>query len=86
MNGRKFTASNGGTIFLPAAGFGGWEDDVFQDVGNSGTYWSSNLSLPSDSSTPYISPVAFPLLFGRDYVGGYEESRAFGLSVRPVVE
>ena len=39
VNGRKFTGPNGGTIFLPAAGYR-WLGE-FHDVGSFGNYWSS---------------------------------------------
>ncbi len=42
VNGRKFTASNGNSIFLPAAG-GIW--DELYNVGSYGYYWSSSLYL-----------------------------------------
>ncbi len=41
INGCKFTGSNGGTIFLPAAG-GRWDSSLWY-VGSSGDYWSSLL-------------------------------------------
>lgn len=41
VNGRKFTGPNGGTIFLPAAGWRGGEVYL---VGDTGYYWSSTPS------------------------------------------
>ena len=41
VNGRLFTASNGGTLFLPAAGYR-WDDEL-SGVGSYGYYWSSSL-------------------------------------------
>ena len=48
VNGRLFTASNGNSIFLPAAG---WRhDDVLDSEGISGGYWLSSLG-----SGPYLA-------------------------------
>lgn len=46
VNGRLFTASNGSSLFLPAAGCR-WLDGLY-DAGSDGNYWSSSLytSLP----------------------------------------
>ena len=81
VKGRKFTGSNGGTIFLPAAGFR-W-DGGFRHVGSYGYYWSS---------TPYGEYHAGGMYFYSDYAGWdhfiyrydglYGRSR--GHSVRPV--
>lgn len=73
VNGRKFTGSNGGTIFLPAHGYC-W-DDVFLGLFSSGSYWSS---------TPYDEFGAYGLHFSSNYAGRLETSRYYGLSVRPV--
>ncbi len=72
--GGKFTGPNGGTIFLPAAGFHDY--DKFPNVGCGGDYWSS---------TPIFELTAYTLDFSgsgaRWSGGGY---RPFGYSVRPV--
>ena len=77
VNGLLVTASNGNSIFLPAAGFmsqhyfGGLDEECF--------YWSSSLwKLPD---------MAFCLNFGPGD-GYYTDcfNRSFGLSVRPVSE
>ena len=47
VNGRKFTASNGNSIFIPAAGYFG--DGSVNNVGNYGFVWSSSLY----TSRPY---------------------------------
>ncbi len=78
INGRKFTAPNGGSIFLPAAGYR-WSDGTY-DVGSYGDYWSSTQS-------PNGSYDAYRLYFGSggtywDYYG----YRSYGQSVRPVTE
>lgn len=74
VTGGKFTGPNGGTIFLPAAGFR-W-DDAFISVGLWGCNWSS---------TPYGEPAAYVLGFdseGADW--GKYWGRSGGRSVRPV--
>ena len=75
VNGRKFTGSNGGTIFLPAAGHR-WAGQFYY-VGSDGFYWSST---PGDEST------AYELGFGSSYAGwgSSDFRRNLGLSVRPV--
>ena len=77
INGRKFTAPDGGTIFLPAAG-DRWYDDAI-GVGNDGYYWSS-MQSPNDSYYAYC------LYFLSDnmYWGHYDRNN--GRSVRPVTE
>ena len=74
--GRKFTGSNGGTIFLPAAGcrLGG----ELHYAGDRGYYWSSTLSW----RYPYF---ACSLYFGSgsaDWAHYYY--RSYGFPVRPV--
>ena len=73
VNGRKFTGPNGGTIFLPAAGYR-WTGE-FGNVGSGGYYWSS---------TPGDEHNAYELGFGSG--GAYwDGSNRYGeQSVRPV--
>ena len=73
VNGRMFTGSNGGTIFLPAAGRR-W-DGGFYVVGSSGFSWSS---------TPYDGYGACVLYFDSYGAGWSYGRRSLGLSVRPV--
>ena len=49
VNGRLFTASNGNTLFLPAAGY--YYSDGYNDGGGFGHYWSSSLNSgrPTDA-------------------------------------
>lgn len=47
VNGRRFTGSNGASIFLPAAGYR-WIDDLYI-VGSYGRYWSSTLGELGDA-------------------------------------
>ena len=77
MKGRLFTAANGNTLFLPAAGYRKDLSHIVADV--SGYYWSSLLyTYPSFAS--YLS-------FDSEYCGiGDKKLRCFGFSVRPVRE
>lgn len=75
IEGRLVTASNGNSIFLPAAS--GWEDTSL--LGPLGIYWSSSLY------TGY-SWVAWYVYFNSDGVSSDYLDRYFGFSVRPVSE
>ena len=77
INGRKFTAPNGGSIFLPAAGY--HRDDRTNGVGRYGNYWSSTQN-PDDSYYEYY------LHFHSDDTDWNNNSRDYGRSVRPVSE
>ena len=76
VNGRKFTGSNGNSIFLPAAGYR-WDGELY-DAGDWGGSWSSTL----DESRPYGARY-FLFYSGNTYWfdWGY---RYHGLAVRPV--
>ena len=75
INGREFTGPNGGTIFMPAAGYR-WGSDL-SSRGSGGDYWSSTLdeSYPDD---------AYILGFSSSGVSTGSGSRNYGESVRPV--
>lgn len=75
--GRKFTGSNGGTVFLPAAGHR-W-DEGLDGEGSGGLYWSSSLV----ESYPYC---AYYLNFYSGGAGWYYGYYGLddGHSVRPV--
>ena len=76
VNGQLFTASNGNSIFLPAAGYR--YGSSLLDVGSYGDYWSSSRN----TDTPRY---AWYLWFDSDYKIMYSDSqRRCGLSVRPV--
>ena len=77
VSGRLFTAANGNSLFLPAAGYR-WGGEL-NDAGSDGRYWSSSLY------TGY-SLFAWRLYFysGDTYVDG--NNRFYGFSVRPVLE
>ena len=78
INGRKFTAPNGGSIFLPAAGYR-WHDALGR-VGYDGNYWSS-------SQDPSYSVGAYGLSFHSGGMGWNDDSNRYeGHSVRPVTE
>ena len=74
VNGKKFTADNGSSIFLPAAGF--YREFRLESSGSSGIYWSSSL---------YNAPnMAWDFFVQMDRHGIGESYRYEGLSVRPV--
>jgi hypothetical protein len=77
IKGRKFTAANGGSIFLPAAGER--RNDNAGGVGWCGNYWSSTQN-PDDSYYEYY------LHFHSDDTDWNINSRDYGRSVRPVSE
>ena len=67
-----FTASNGNSLFLPAAGYQG--GSFLVPGGSDGYYWSSSL---------YSENPSRAMFFDFNYGTG-DDNRAFGLSVRPV--
>ena len=77
VTGRLVTATNGNSIFLPAAGLR--YDTDLDHPGNYGDYWSSSLY----TGYPYYAWYVF---FASSYVYRYYGYRYFGLSVRPVSE
>ena len=74
VNGRKFTGPNGGTIFLPAAGYRLY--DELRSLGSWGYYWSSTLN---GSNPDHACSLDFGS--GSAYWGG---NRGYGRSVRPL--
>ena len=75
VNGRLFTANNGNSLFLPAAGRR-WYDEL-SSAGSYGYYWSSSLHTGYPSNAWYFN-------FSSGYAdvdGGY---RYYGRSVRAV--
>ncbi len=78
VNGRLFTASNGNSLFLPAAGIR--TGNNFTQAGSKGFYWSSSLyNLYEDD--PSLSKT---LLFASGSCSVSASSRCNGLAVRPV--
>lgn len=74
VNGRLFTATNGNSLFLPAAGYRDYSS--LYGAGSSGYYWSSSL----DTDYPYSAW----LFYFSGYYGMYDSDRNYGRSVRPV--
>ena len=76
VNGRLSIASNGNSIFLPAAGIYRWGDELFGAEGD-GDYWSSSLytDFPND---------AWSFVFNSSGQYMYDGSRFDGLTVRAV--
>lgn len=52
VNGRKFTASNGNSIFIPAAGQRSDSSFIYQ--GSDATVWSSSLYTPSPDESRFL--------------------------------
>ena len=75
VNGRLFTATNGKSLFLPAAGY--YNGSSLLSAGNYGNYWSSSL----DTSFPY---GAWDVYFFSDSYYMRDGSRNCGRSVRAV--
>lgn len=74
VKGFRVYASNGNSIFLPAAGC--MNGTKRQEEGEGGFYWSSSVNTSMPSS-------AYNLNF-RGYDSEWTASRAYGFSVRPV--
>ena len=75
VNGRKLTAANGRSLFLPAAGYR-WDGD-WNDAGTRGYYWSASLN------TDYPNYAwSFSLNAGGQLM--YSRDRGYGRSVRSV--
>ncbi len=74
--GYEVKASNGNSIFLPAAGYR--HDDVLFDAGSFGCCWSSSLGTDYPGS-------AWIVRSGSVYVCGIGDDRYWGRSVRPVL-
>ncbi len=76
VSGRLFTGKNGGSIFLPAAGYR-WGGDLYY-AGEYGDFWSS-------TQYPDYSRSACYLHFGSGLADWHYDPRSYGQSVRPVV-
>ncbi len=78
VNGRLFTANNGRSIFLPAAGWRG--DTLLNFAGSTGNYWSSSLYTDSPYYAYYLDFIS-----GGVYIDNGSR-RYRGHTVRPVRE
>ena len=76
VEGRLFTAPNGGSIFLPAAG--NHSDELYGD-GERGCYWTSTLKSGTQR-------YAWGIDFNETRQRTYDFGRFYGLSVRPVAK
>lgn len=72
--GQLFTATNGNTLFLPAAGYRFGND--LENAGNCGHYWLNAINI----NTPYF---AYNFNFGSG-ANTYSDARCYGRPVRPV--
>jgi hypothetical protein len=77
VNGLLFTAANGNSLFLPAAG-DRWNEE-FENALIWGLYWSSSLNTSNPSE-------AWDCYFNLDYNSVSTNGRFYGQSVRPVRE
>ena len=77
VKGRIVTATNGNSIFLPAAGRR-YSTNLY-NAGSYGYYWSSSLHTDGPSYAWYV-------YFYSDFVIRYYYYRYLGISVRPVSE
>ncbi|MDY6372088.1 MAG: hypothetical protein SPL12_07335 [Bacteroidales bacterium] len=75
VNGRKFTAPNGKSLFLPAAGYR-WDGELY-DAGEYGDYWSSSLGADGPDGAWYFG-------FSSGGQNMYYDTRYDGQSVRAV--
>ena len=75
VSGRKFTAANGKSLFLPAAG-GRWDGSLI-NAGSNGYYWSTSLYTDFPS-------YAWNCNFNSGDVGMYDGNRNGGHTVRAV--
>ena len=68
VNGRRFTGKNGGTIFLPAAGYR--KDGVLYNVGTEGNYWTCTLQ-------DFMNELAVSFYFNSNKVECYYWGRCY---------
>ena len=74
VKGYRVTATNGNSIFLPAAGYK--DGTTHKEAGTGGFYWSGSLDRT-------MTTAAYNLNF-RGYDADWSASRAYGFSVRAV--
>ena len=75
VNGQLFTAANGNSIFLPAAGY--LEGGTLRSAGSIGYYWSSSLCTVDPRAAWYIACRSYTTYESND-------DRYYGLTVRAV--
>ena len=75
LTGKKFTGHNGGTIFLPYAGYREKKGHFY--YGSWGFYWSSTLNSESPARAQWLN-ISKSMVYSSDH------SREQGYSVRPV--
>ena len=82
VNGRLFTAPNGNSLFLPAAGCR-WDSNLYL-VGSNGYYWSSSLYTdnPSSAWDFYFNSYRYYMGYGSRYGG--QSVRAVRASSGPI--
>ena len=76
VNGRLFTAANGNSIFMPAAGY--YNGSSLSNQGNYGATWLSSLNTNNSRFAWYIN-----ISSTTNYMGN-NGRRYYGLTVRPV--
>ena len=76
VNGRLFTASNGNSLFLPAAG-SRWDSGLY-GTGSGGGYWSRSLNTGYPGDACVLGFDSDDCFMSRDV------NRIYGFSVRPV--
>ena len=74
-SGLKFTGTNGGTLFFPAAG--GYWDDTSHNIGKYGYYWSSTLDTSAQNRAG-----SFDSYSGNAYTTN--SRRLDGCTIRPI--
>lgn len=82
--GRLFTATNGNSLFLPAAGY--YQYGSLDFAGRDGEYWSNSLKTDYQNTSEYGNGAIYFYLSTRDE-GSCDMSytrRCYGLSVRAV--
>ncbi len=84
INGREFTGPNGGTIFMPAAGYR-WHSDLSYR-GDNGDYWSSTQFPDSAYGAYALRFDSYGASWLSYYYYGYWYRDHCGQSVRPVTE
>ena len=77
VNGYKFTASNGNSIFIPASG--SRSESSFRNQGSFGFVWTSSLQT-------IVSHTVWGLAFSSGNIRMGNDSRCIGYSVRGVCE